>query len=72
MDAWPRPSDAGTGGAGARRSTPREGPYDLISDRRAVEATAAEAVVLTVHRPDQLDRIQDKIDGLRTDDTARR
>ncbi|MEV6697437.1 hypothetical protein AB0M68_09690 [Streptomyces sp. NPDC051453] len=50
----------GAGGPGQR---------PVISDRRAVEA---EAIVLGVYCPDKLAKIQDKIDGLKTDDTVRR
>ncbi|RFC76930.1 hypothetical protein [Streptomyces sp. AcE210] len=50
----------GAGGPGQR---------PVISDRRAVEA---EAIVLGVYCPGKLDKIQDKVDDLRTDDTVRR
>ncbi|MFF2503622.1 hypothetical protein ACFVTY_09665 [Streptomyces sp. NPDC058067] len=45
------------------------GQRPVISDRRVVEA---EALVLGVYCPDKLDRIQDRLDALRTDDTVRR
>ncbi|MFD7862000.1 hypothetical protein [Streptomyces sp. NPDC057682] len=40
-----------------------------IEDTQAVRA---EAKILEIYCPDKLDRIQDKIDDLRTDDTVRR
>ncbi|MFE6760211.1 hypothetical protein ACFVDQ_42565 [Streptomyces sp. NPDC057684] len=50
----------GAGGPGQR---------PVISDRRAVEA---EAIVLGVYCPDKLEKIQDKVGDLKTDDTVRR
>lgn len=50
----------GAGGPGQR---------PVISDRRAVEA---EAIILGVYCPDKLEKILDKVDDLRTDDTVRR
>ncbi|UDL98166.1 hypothetical protein [Streptomyces longhuiensis] len=50
----------GAGGPGQR---------PVISDRRAVEA---EAIILGVYCPDKLEKIKDKVDDLRTDDTVRR
>ncbi|MFE6804101.1 hypothetical protein [Streptomyces sp. NPDC057681] len=50
----------GAGGPGQR---------PVISDRRAVEA---EAIILGVYCPDKLEKIQDKVGDLKTDDTVRR
>ncbi|AWT44767.1 MULTISPECIES: hypothetical protein [Streptomyces] len=45
------------------------GQRPVIADAQAVRA---EAKILEIYCPDQLHRIQDKIDDLRTDDTVRR